>query len=76
MGNKVDNKKRLNETNENRIDEIINITEKHTRTERHLENNPDLVTAEEAKHIGAIQKEREERVERLKNIVAYDEHEE
>ncbi|SHH32017.1 hypothetical protein [Tepidibacter thalassicus] len=64
----------LNAENARRIDELIDIVEKHTRTERHLEQHSDITSPEQIEHVKEIQKDREYRIENLKNIIAYGQH--
>jgi hypothetical protein len=60
---------------ENRVEQLINLVEKHTRTERHLEQHSDISDPENLEHAEKIQREREDEIDNLKNIIAYDEHE-
>jgi hypothetical protein len=55
----------------NRIDELTNIVEKHTRTERHLEQHSDIASPEQVHHAEKIQKEREDRIDDLKDKIMY-----
>lgn len=73
---KTDDKERLKEENANRIDQIVNIAEKHARTERHLEKDLPFTSEEARENEREVQIDREEDIERLKNIVAYGKHEE
>ncbi|ERI94815.1 hypothetical protein HMPREF1982_00740 [Clostridiales bacterium oral taxon 876 str. F0540] len=59
---------------EKRIDQLINLVDKHTRTERHLEQHSDIASPEAIAHSKEIQKEREEEIENLKNVVAHGKH--
>lgn len=68
------NKEKHQEENANRIDEIVNIAEKHARTERHLEKDLPFTSDKAVKNAEEIQKERETKIEHLKDIVAYGEH--
>ncbi|ADL52495.1 hypothetical protein [Clostridium cellulovorans] len=56
---------------EGRIDEVINIVEKHTRTARHLENYSDIIAPEEMAHTKEIQKKREDDIRAIKNKIVY-----
>lgn len=58
-----------------RIDQLIDVVEKHTRTERHLEQNLGMSNIHDVKHTLKIQEEREQEIENLKNIIAYGKHE-
>ncbi|NLJ40528.1 MAG: hypothetical protein GX352_02800 [Clostridiales bacterium] len=62
--------------NERRIDELMNINNRYVRTERHLEQHPEFSDPENLEHASNIQKEREDRMDNLKNIIAYGKHEE
>lgn len=59
----------------NRVDQLINLVEKHTRTERHLEQHSDISDPESLESAEEIQRKREEGIDNLKNIIAYGEHE-
>ena len=61
--------------NERRIDQLENIVEKKTRTERHLEQNVDIPRSEQnMNHINKVQQERNEEISNLKNIIVNGEH--
>ncbi|SHJ95275.1 hypothetical protein [Tepidibacter formicigenes] len=64
----------LGAENARRIDELIDVVEKHTRTERHLEQHSDIASPEQIEHAKKIQEDREDRMENLKNIIAYGKH--
>lgn len=70
----IDSKDELNMANERRIEELLNINNRYVRTERHLEENHNIASLEQLKHSFEIQQEREERMENLKDIIAYDRH--
>lgn len=61
MENSDQNKK------DRQIDNLINLVENHTRTERHLEQYSDIGDKENKKHAMKIQDVREEQIEKLKN---------
>lgn len=61
--------------NERRIEELLRLDNRYVRTQRHLEENSDIASLEQIKHSFEIQDEREERMENLKNIIAYGKHE-
>lgn len=67
---------RQQEENERRVDHLINLVEKHTRTERHLEQYADsgITSPEALDHEKEIQKERESEISNLKNIITSGEH--
>lgn len=57
--------------NERRIDHIVNLVEKQTRTERHLEEHSDISSSEaNLEHARHLQMERQNEIDNLKNIVA------
>lgn len=58
----------------NRVDQLINLVEKHTRTERHLEQHSDISNPDNLENAEEIQRKREEEIDNLKNIIAYGEH--
>ncbi|WMJ89736.1 hypothetical protein [Anaerocolumna sp. MB42-C2] len=67
----------LNKTsseNERRVDHLINLVEKETRTERHLEQNSDISNPENIQHAKEVQQNREEEIDNLKNILVSGEH--
>jgi len=60
--------------NERRIEELLRLDNRYVRTQRHLEENSDIASLDQMKHSFEIQDEREERMENLKNIIAYGKH--
>lgn len=68
--NAEDSREDLKKTNERRIEELLNINNKYVRTQRHLEQYKDIATLEQLEHAFEIQKDREERMENLKNLIA------
>jgi hypothetical protein len=61
--------------NERRVDHLVNLVEKSTRTERHLEEHSDIPKSREnMQHVKELQNERKEQIENLKNIIAYGEN--
>ena len=66
--------KRESREDANRVDQLIDLVEKHTRTERHLEQHSDISDPENLEHAERIQREREDEIDNLKNIIAYGEH--
>ena len=62
--------------NERRIDALLDIQNRYVRTARHIEQNKEITNPENLEHAIEIQKDREERIENLKNIIAYGKHEE
>jgi len=59
----------LKKTNERRIEELLNINNKYVRTQRHLEQHSDIASPDQLQHAFEIQKEREERMEHIKNLI-------
>lgn len=58
--------------NERRVDHLVNIVEKQTRTERHLEENSDISSSpENIEHVLELQQDRQKEIENLKNILAH-----
>lgn len=57
--------------NERRIDHLVNLVEKSTRTQRHLEEHSDISSSSEnIEHVKRLQKERKNQIGNLKNIIA------
>ncbi|WP_315116281.1 hypothetical protein [uncultured Clostridium sp.] len=56
---------------ENRLDEMIDLVEKHTRTERHLEQYEDISSPENIKAAKELQNIREESISNLKDKLVY-----
>lgn len=71
----MDSKEELKLANERRIDALLHINNRYVRTQRHLEQNSDITDLDRLKHALKVQEERENRMENLKNIIAYGEHE-
>lgn len=60
---------------ERRVDHLINLVEKKTRTERHLEEHSDISSSRKnIEHAKEINKEREEEIQNLKNILSHGEN--
>ncbi|MCX7923207.1 MAG: hypothetical protein N3B21_14545 [Clostridia bacterium] len=72
----LDGKNELRMANERRIEAMLEINDKYIRTQRHLEQHSDITNLDNLKHSLEVQHEREERMENLKNIIAYGIHEE
>ncbi|NLZ47826.1 MAG: hypothetical protein GX895_03395 [Clostridiales bacterium] len=62
---------RQKEEQANRVDQLINLVEKHTRTERHLEQHSDISDPGNLENAEEVQRKREEEIDNLKNIIAY-----
>jgi hypothetical protein len=71
----IDSREELDKVNERRIEQIIDVVEKHTRTERHLEQNLDIISPKDMRRTMEIQRDREKEIQNLKNIVSYGKHE-
>jgi hypothetical protein len=62
-------------TTERRVDHLINLVERETRTERHLEQCSDISSdPENIAHAKEVQKNREHEIKNLKNIIVNGEH--
>lgn len=70
-----DSKDELKLANERRIEELLDINNRYVRTQRHLEDNSSIASLGQLEHSFEIQKEREARMENLKDIIAYGKHE-
>lgn len=70
-----DSLEELKHANDRRIEELLRISNRFVRTQRHLEENSDIARLDQIKHSFEIQDEREARMENLKNIIAYGIHE-
>lgn len=73
--NRIDDKKEVRAANERRIEELLNINNRYTRTKRHMEEFAEIMNEEQMEHAIKIQEDRERRMENLKNIIAYGKHE-
>ena len=66
--------KKHNKTNEDiekarRLEHFENLMEKHTRTERHLEQHSDIASYEQLEHAEELQQIREEQMDQLKKKI-------
>ena len=60
---------------ERRVDHLINLVEKQTRTERHLEEHSDISSSKEnIEHAKSVNDDRQCEIENLKNILAHGEN--
>lgn len=57
--------------NERRLDHLVNLVEKSTRTERHMEEHSDISSPENIEHAKKVQRERKDQIDNLKNIIAH-----
>lgn len=65
------NKELGNQETHNRINELENLVEKHTRSERHLEQYSHIGSPENIDHARQVQKEREEQINNLEDKIIY-----
>ena len=72
--NNFDKNKDSGKQDEKRIDQLMNLVDKHTRTERHLEQHSDIATPEAIAHSKEVQNEREQEIHNLKNVIAHGKH--
>ncbi len=60
---------------ERRVEHLVNLVERQTRTERHLEEHSDISSSpENIEHAKSINEERKNEIENLKNILAHGEN--
>ncbi len=60
---------------ERRVDHLINLVEKQTRTERHLEEHSDISSSpNNIEHAKRINEERQDEISNLKNILSHGEN--
>lgn len=60
---------------ERRVDHLVNLVEKQTRTERHLEEHSDISSSQQnLEHAKQVNDERQEEINNLKNILAHGEN--
>jgi hypothetical protein len=57
--------------NERRVDQLINLVENKTRTERHLEQHSDIGDPDRLDHAHEVQHDRENQIEDIKNAIVY-----
>lgn len=69
--NNINKDANVGEENERRVDQLIDIVDKHTRTERHLEQHSDIASLDQIKHTLEIQEDREAEISNLRNIIAH-----
>lgn len=60
-----------NQETYNRINELENLVEKHTRSQRHLEQYSHIGSPENVDHARHVQKEREEQINNLEDKIVY-----
>jgi hypothetical protein len=73
MSNKDAERQKKAEQIENarRVDNLINLVENKTRTERHLEQHSDIGDPDRLDHAHEVQRDREEQIEDIKNAIVY-----
>lgn len=71
----LEDKRRYQIENERRIEALVDLVEKHTRTRRHLEQHSDITDLDQLQHTFKVQEEREKKIDHLKNIIVYGKHE-
>lgn len=60
---------------ERRVEQLVNLVEKKTRTERHLEEHSDISASQSnIEHAKQINRERQSEIDNLKNILAHGEN--
>ncbi|MCM8709697.1 hypothetical protein M2651_01510 [Clostridium sp. SYSU_GA19001] len=64
----------IKDQNAKRLEQLENLVEKHTRTERHLEQHSDIARPEAIAHSEEIQMEREQAIDNLKHIIINGKH--
>ena len=64
----------ISDENKRRIEQLENLVEAHTRTERHLEQHSDIASEEQLERAKELQRIRVEEIEKLENIIAYGEN--
>jgi hypothetical protein len=72
--NNFDKNMDVDTQNERRMDQLMNLVEKHTRTERHLEQHSDIASPDSIEHSEQIQEEREKEIDNLKNVIVHGKH--
>lgn len=73
-GHIISDKERYQIENEHRIEQLMDLVEKHTRTRRHLEQHSDITELDQLQHTFKIQEEREKKIDHLKEIIIYGKH--
>lgn len=64
-------KRKIQEENEHRLDQLIDTVENYTRTERHLEQYSNIGDPKNRAHARDIQCERQSEIQHLKNNIVY-----
>jgi hypothetical protein len=57
--------------NKNKVEELINVVDNYTRTQRHLEQYSDIGDPKNVEHARKIQNVREEEINNLTNKISY-----
>jgi hypothetical protein len=71
MSNKDRQKEVHEREDERRVEQLINLVENKTRTERHLEQHSDIGDPDRLDHAHEVQREREEQIQNIKNAIAH-----
>lgn len=69
--NKDRQKEEEQRENVRRVDQLINLVENKTRTERHLEQHSDIGDPDRLDHAHEVQRDRENQIEDIKNAIVY-----
>jgi hypothetical protein len=69
--NKERQKEAQQRENARRVDQLINLVENKTRTERHLEQHSDIGDPDRLDHAHEVQRDRENQIEDIKNAIVY-----
>ena len=70
----MNNNTHNNQENARRVDSLVSLVDKHTRTERHLEQYSNISSPESIERAKEVQHNREQQIENLKSIIAYGNH--
>lgn len=74
-GNRDGNRDDTGLEKERRVEHLVNLVERKTRTERHLEEHSDISSSpENLEHAKRVNEERENEIDNLKNILAHGEN--
>lgn len=57
--------------NERRVDDLINLVENKTRTERHLEQHSDIGDPNRILHAHSVQENRQQQIDDIKDAIVY-----
>jgi len=65
----IDTKTGIKETNERRLNALVDLVGRYVRTERHLEQHSDIVELNEMKHTLEVQNQRKDNIDHLKSLI-------